>query len=133
MVLWPRRVLSILHREIQTPPALQGSYHPPAAGPGRGDAADSDVNSTGHCRNRKNCQIQVLDDAVWQLQGMGGHCLEEGRGKFGEVAPRQTPSSALQAIQPLWTVLCSLKQAGSAGQVQSSQEQMSGSEECLAD
>lgn len=64
----------------------------------------------------------------WQLQGMGGHCPEEGRGKLSGVVPRQTPTSALQAIQPLWTVPCSLKQAGSAGQAQSSHEWMRGSE-----
>lgn len=44
----------------------------------------------------------------WQLQGMGDHCPEDGRGKLGGVVSRQSPRSALQAIQPLWTVPCSL-------------------------
>lgn len=63
MVPWSKRALSILHREIQTPPALRGSYHTPPAGPREGRCSRfSDVNRTGHCRNRRNCQIQVLDE-----------------------------------------------------------------------
>lgn len=63
----------------------------------------------------------------WQLQGMGGHCPEEERGKLGGVVPRQTARSAVQAIQSLWTEPCSLKRARSAGQAQSSCQQMRGS------
>lgn len=137
VVLWPRRALSILHREIETPPVLRGSYHPPAAGPreGRSMQQTRDGNRTGHCTNRRNCQIQVLDEVQYGLaaSGHGRSLPEEGRGKLSGVVPRQTPSSALQAIQPLWTVPCSLKQAGSAGQAQSSHEWMRGSEEQGAD
>lgn len=72
VVPWPRRALSMLHRKIQTLPACRGSYHPPAAGPREGRCSrPCDVNRTGHCRNRRNCQIQVLDEVPHGLAASG--------------------------------------------------------------
>lgn len=77
---WPERALSILHREIQTPPALRGSYHPPAAGLREGTRSrPCDVNRTGHCRNRRNCHVQLLDEVPHGLAASGlGRSLPRG-------------------------------------------------------
>lgn len=84
VVLWPRRALRILHREIQTPPVLRGSYHLPAAGPREGTCSRlRDANRTGHCRNRRNCQIQVLDEVPCGLAATG-HGRSLPRGGEGE-------------------------------------------------